>query len=82
MEQVFSIGENLSYSTLIERLKKCYSVRLVHGHCHGRIDDFNVKTGDLRVDVGIDGSLARECGGLIPFEKLNEHFCNIAQNDN
>jgi hypothetical protein len=23
--QVFSIGDNLSYSTLIERLKKCYS---------------------------------------------------------
>ncbi|GHT66459.1 hypothetical protein AGMMS50239_27950 [Bacteroidia bacterium] len=26
----------------------------------GGIDDFNVKTGDLRVDVGIDGMLARE----------------------
>jgi hypothetical protein len=55
---------------------------MVHGHCHGRIDDFNAKTGDLRVDAGIDSKLARESGGFIPLERLYAHFCSIAQNDN
>ena len=55
---------------------------MVHGHCHGRIDEYNRKTGDLRVDVGIDGTLARECGGIIPLEKLYKHFLGIAQDAN
>lgn len=25
---------------------------MVHGHCHGRVDEYNVKTGNMRVDVG------------------------------
>jgi hypothetical protein len=53
-----------------------------HGHYHGRVDEYNVKTGNLRVDVGIDSKLARECGGFIPLEKLYKYFWNIAQNDN
>jgi hypothetical protein len=54
---------------------------MVHGHCHGNIDDYNLRSGDLRVDVGIDGKLARECGGLIPLERLYEHFLNVARSD-
>jgi hypothetical protein len=52
---------------------------MVHGHCHGRIDEYNNKTGDLRVDVGIDGGLFHECGGFISLEKLYKYFYGIAQ---
>ena len=31
---------------------------MLHGHCHGKLDDFNAQSTDLRFDVGIDGSLA------------------------
>jgi calcineurin-like phosphoesterase family protein len=72
----------LCHYPLVSWNRKNYGACMVHGHCHGRIDDFNAKTGDLRVDVGIDGKLARECGGFISMERLYEHFYSIAQNDN
>lgn len=31
---------------------------MLHGHCHGGIDGYNEKVGELRFDVGIDGRLA------------------------
>jgi calcineurin-like phosphoesterase family protein len=37
---------------------KQYGVVQIHGHCHGRLDGYNEKSIDLRVDVGIDGKLA------------------------
>ena len=55
---------------------------MVHGHCHGRIDEYNRSTGDLRVDVGIDGTLARECGGFISLEGLYQYFLSVAQMNN
>lgn len=72
----------LCHYPLVSWNRKSYGACMVHGHCHGRVDDFNAKTGDLRVDVGIDGRLARECGGFISLEKLYEYFWNIAQSDN
>lgn len=48
---------------------------MVHGHCHGRIDQYNKDSKELRVDVGIDGELAN--GYFISLEKLYEHFCKI-----
>ena len=32
---------------------------MLHGHCHGKLDEYNAKSMDLRFDVGIDGSLAK-----------------------
>jgi calcineurin-like phosphoesterase family protein len=72
----------LCHYPLVSWNRKNYGACMVHGHCHGRVDEYNVKTGDLRVDVGIDGKLARECGGVISLEKLYEYFWNIAQKDN
>jgi calcineurin-like phosphoesterase family protein len=72
----------LCHYPLVSWNRKNYGACMVHGHCHGRVDEYNVKTGDLRVDVGIDGKLARECGGFISLEKLYEYFWNIAQKDN
>jgi calcineurin-like phosphoesterase family protein len=45
---------------------------MVHGHCHGGIDDYNNESLELRVDVGLDGSLASR--QLVPLEKLYQHF--------
>lgn len=35
---------------------------MLHGHCHGKLDEYNAKTPDLRIDVGIDASLSRQLG--------------------
>lgn len=31
---------------------------MLHGHCHGNLDEYNNQSTDLRFDVGFDGSLA------------------------
>ena len=31
---------------------------MLHGHCHGKLDEYNDRSMDLRFDVGIDGNLA------------------------
>ena len=31
---------------------------MLHGHCHGKLDEYNSQSMDLRFDVGIDGTLA------------------------
>lgn len=35
---------------------------MIHGHCHGRLDDVNAMCPDLRWDVGIDSALSRRIG--------------------
>lgn len=72
----------LCHYPLISWSRKNYGACMVHGHCHGRIDEYNQKTGDLRVDAGIDGTLARQCGGIISLEELYKHFLAIAQKAN
>lgn len=51
---------------------KHYGVINAHGHCHGRLDDYNEASTDLRVDVGIDGKLANF--NLITLEQLYRYF--------
>ena len=31
---------------------------MLHGHCHGKLDNYNAQSSDLRFDVGIDSKLA------------------------
>lgn len=38
--------------------KKHYGTTHLCGHAHGRLDDYNLDSPDLRVDVGIDSKLA------------------------
>lgn len=45
---------------------------MLHGHCHGKLDDYNAASQDLRFDVGIDGELSKAAGGFIPAETLYE----------
>ena len=51
---------------------KHYGVINAHGHCHGRLDDYNEASTDLRVDVGIDGKLANF--NFITLEQIYKYF--------
>lgn len=48
---------------------------MVHGHCHGSINEYNTESGELRVDVGIDRSLFSN--GFVELEELYTYFVNI-----
>lgn len=50
---------------------------MVHGHCHGKLDNFNDKSKDLRVDVGFDSKLGNH--KFISLEKLYNHFKSITK---
>ena len=52
--------------------KKPYGSIMLHGHCHGKLDEHNCLSSDLRFDVGIDGELAKRAGGFIPLELIYE----------
>lgn len=45
---------------------------MLHGHCHGTMDDYNANSADLRFDIGIDGALAKQVGGFIDIKTLYE----------
>ena len=55
---------------------------MLHGHSHGKLDDYNALSMDLRFDVGIDGSLA--CLRFLTLEdiynaaleKIKQYECN------
>lgn len=56
---------------------KPYGSIMLHGHCHGKLDEYNQQSADLRFDVGIDGVLSRRvgaekgtCFALIPLETI------------
>ena len=55
---------------------------MLHGHSHGKLDDYNTLSMDLRFDVGIDGSLANlhfltlEDIYNAATEKIKQHDCN------
>lgn len=54
---------------------KARGTLMIHGHCHGNIDNINTESTDLRVDVGFDGLLAKKAGSfLISFEDILEYM--------
>lgn len=57
--------------------RKHYGSCHVAGHSHGRLDDYNLSTPDLRVDVGIDSKLANY--EFISLEKLYKFFKEKAE---
>lgn len=48
---------------------------MLHGHCHGAIDDLNTNSLELRVDAGLDGNLSGY--EFINIEKLYNYFLRI-----
>ncbi len=55
-EDIFAVF--MCHYPMLTWSRKCYGAVCAHGHCHGNIDEFNEENTDLRVDVGLDGSLA------------------------
>ena len=56
----------LSHYPILEWNHKLNGAINVHGHCHGNIDDTaNSDPAELRIDVGLDGTLAKEKGTFI-----------------
>ena len=54
---------------------KARGTLMIHGHCHGNIDNIDTESTDLRVDVGFDGLLAKKTGSfLISFEDILEYM--------
>ena len=45
---------------------------MLHGHCHGKLGEYNLLSPDLRFDVGIDGELSHRCEGFISVEAMYE----------
>lgn len=56
---------------------KHYGCVAAYGHSHGNLDEFESTTGELRVDVGIDGKLANY--HLISLEDLYQHYKKISE---
>lgn len=60
----------LCHYPLLDWLGKQQGAVMLHGHCHGTMDDFNANSADLRFDIGIDGALAKQAGGFIDMKTL------------
>lgn len=65
----------LCHYPLLTWNRRTHGSCMVHGHCHNSITDFNTESGELRLDVGLDTDIANR--GLVPLEKVYEHFRNI-----
>lgn len=66
----------LSHYPLVTWNHKARGSFMLHGHCHGNIDDYNKLSPDLRVDIGMDGSLCNSLGSspLIDFSDILRYF--------
>lgn len=55
---------------------------MLHGHSHGKLDEYNAQSMDLRFDVGIDGEFANlkfltlEDIYNAATEKITQYKCN------
>ena len=63
---------SLCYYPLLTWNRKHFGAIMLHGHCHGAIDDYNESVPDLRVDVGWDSKIARN--RLIELREIIEYF--------
>ena len=62
----------LCHYPLLDLPDKQQGAVMLHGHCHGTMDDFNASSADSRFDIGIDGILAKQAGGFIDIKTLYE----------
>jgi calcineurin-like phosphoesterase family protein len=70
----FEFGVFMSHYPHVSWLQKHRNSIMIHGHCHGNIDNYNANSSDIRVDIGIDGVLSKQCGGFIDLEHLYEFY--------
>ena len=48
----------MSHYPMLTWNHKPHGAVMLHGHSHGKLDEYNDQSMDLRFDVGIDGALA------------------------
>lgn len=60
----------LCHYPLLDWSGKHQGVIMLHGHCHGSMDEYNAQSADLRFDIGIDSALAKRAGGFIDIKTL------------
>lgn len=60
----------MSHYPLLDWSGKHQGTVMLHGHCHGTLDEYNGQSSDLRFDVGIDGALSKQAGGFIDIRTL------------
>lgn len=66
----------LCHYPMITWNRKMYGVAQLHGHTHGRLDEYNTESQQLRVDVGWDSKLGNY--NLISLEKVYRYMKGIA----
>lgn len=71
----------LCHYPMVSWNKKPHGSVMLHGHCHGHIDEFNTVNEELRFDVGFDSELARKCGGFVTLEAVYEAAVGKAGTD-
>lgn len=62
----------LCHYPLLDWPGKHQGVIMLHGHCHGSMDEYNDLSTDLRFDIGIDSVLAKRAGRFIDIKTLYE----------
>lgn len=63
-------GLTLCHYPLVSWNGKPRGTWMIHGHTHGNIDSFNSASPDLRVDIGVDGPLAKGQSPVVSFEQV------------
>jgi calcineurin-like phosphoesterase family protein len=75
LEEDFNV--NMCHYAQVTWNMKPHGAVHIHGHSHGKLDDYNTRSKELRVDVGFDGKLANH--GFIELQDLYNYFKGISQ---
>ncbi len=70
MDSTARIRLSLCHYPLLSWKNKPHGAIMLHGHCHGKMDEYNRMSKDLRFDIGIDSELAHRCGGFVDLESV------------
>lgn len=68
----------MSHYPMLDWPDKQKGTVMIHGHCHGKMDEVNELSEDLRVDVGLDGKFANY--QFISLEQLYSTFMTHKEN--
>ena len=61
----------LSHYPILSWNHKSRGSIMVHGHCHGHLDQYNNESKDLRFDIGFSSEIAKNLGSpLVPFSEV------------
>lgn len=75
-EETFCV--ELCHYPLLTWNRRTHGTVHIHGHCHGSIDYVNILLKELRVDVGLDGTLSNY--KFVDLETVYNYFVQIRNN--